>query len=326
MTRVIEAIRLRPLLSNAFPSPNAQGLDSLYLRGVPRTLQDSRSYDGFIKKASGLDSAQVNILSNSVYSGGTSATGTRYNDREVILTLGSSDVRGLRSDIQKLMGMASRKPLELAIDLYSELENSVYTVTAECFIKNLAAPIFDSETSIELTLNCPKPYFEGVRRSTVGTPKIEPEAKEGAFRCVRNGNVRYFYFTPALDDLSQNMSYKTPVSVSFSFPWKNAMGIKRFKMIDIHGNALEATVKDPAFYKQQVQAGGRNVTFKVNSLDKTFESTHKSHFDFRVTGGWPESLPLAESLAIEVEIEDSSYDYTPEAFTGFNYTPRMVGV
>ena len=319
---VIEAINLTPKINRVFPVISAEDKHTLTFRGRGKSLNDSKYYDGFIKKATGLDPSAVNVLNNQVFSGGAVNTGTRYNDREIILTLGSSSAYTLRRKISRMMGLSSKYPISFEVILRSQDGTDV--VYTDAFIKDVEAPIFDQLTDVVLTLSCPKPYFETQEIRRRNTDNLESADRTDSWIPKKVGNTVYFYYQPSPIALRTFLSYNTPMDVEFHFPAEAAKNIRSISMMDIHGSSVTASVIDSASFIKSLGSGA-NYVFEFKGYDKLISCHNRDQFSTSVSRGWPEIIPTDTPLVLMIEFSKST-NLSRQVIASWRYKMRMVGL
>lgn len=319
---VIEAINLTPKINRLFPVIGTEYTNTLSFRGRGKSLNDSKHYDGFVKKATGLDPSAVNVLNNPVFSGGAVNTGTRYNDREIILTLGSSSAYGLRKKISQMMGVSSKYPMSFEVTLRGP--DGAHVVYTDAFIKDVEAPIFDQSTDVVLTLSCPKPYFESQAIRRRHTDTIENPDDVDSWIPKKIGNTVYFYYQPSPSALRTFLSYNTPMDVEFQFPLAAAKNIRAIHMMDIHGSSVTASVMDSESFIRSLGSSDRYV-FEFKGYDKLISCPNRDQFSTAVSRGWPEIIPTNTPLVLIVEFSKNT-SLSINTITSWSYKMRMVGL
>lgn len=173
----------------------------------------NRNTDSFIvKKIDGLDPVPSDIISTPLASGGAYYSGKRLQTRELVILIGlnpnptlSQTTGTLRDYMYKLYGvMNDQVNVELMGSGTSVLASTKGTV------KNVELVLFDEDPTVQVTVFCPSPYFEGTKVVTVPPPGTK------SLTGVNPGNAPSgFYIEAKLLTATTIVTFKSTSNTSF---------------------------------------------------------------------------------------------------------------
>lgn len=279
--------------------------EKVTIRGFTGGLRRTRDMDGRATQITGLESASMDVTGGQVSYGGSNYTGLKLTDREITidvhpLRLSNNEIK---NKVNSLIGLSTLTPLQ--IRLYTQFEDGTESIlTSEAYITSVESPLLGGDTTVKLTIRCPKPYFE---RDVEITPEPPTLSRSSGGRETAHDEITRDYGVSGFmtERVSRLTSAPSPFVITVNVPrelktfvtgvrvmvWGDAMGVDMAQLSSASG-----LHNSPGAMTVQMSSNRRRIGLWISP---TAEAS-SSQYVLQVDNGWPHVYPGFDSMAMEV--------------------------
>lgn len=285
--------------------------------------------DATITKATGLEAPTMDITGGPVSYGGSFYTGISLNDREVVLTVKPRNISAheIKRKLNTLISRSAYAPLML--DIHTEVGKDASKLSAECYITNVTSPIFEKDNVLQITVRCPRPYFEREARSGLDGLNITKTSE------YSSGGNRYVHYrmTPAEPLESHEMT--APSALDFRLTVDQALKtqLNHIALVDPVGSEVRVSFPFNAWSASGISNG--TMTYDYTSRYKTIKVTPSPNHDESdltyiksISPGWVMVHPGLSEISLIVSMQSGVVvePISQMEVTRFNVYSRTLGL
>lgn len=318
MQTVIDHIELRT--SNLSAGGWNVDPETLTFRGRS-TVQSGQSFCGMITSSTGLESIVVEPQGGSSFSGGSNFVSSRAQDREVVLTIEPQGrtQNELKNALNRFISLSRDRPLTFAVfvNVYGD-DGSVRreTFSAETFLTNISSPIFDIQTSLQVTFKMGSPLF------------VSENVFHGENTRFGGGNG-FWYGNLSLGD-EDIATFNAPGTFNIVVAVPGGTILRSISIIDVEGDRVTYSPDVliqigigtlPRYQYARFILDGEKRTFGLN-----YTNQHQGtvSLPYNVEGRWPSVRPVNTPLRVEIRADGTRAPYSAQ-HTQMTYHKAVYG-